>query len=256
MAVGATVQKIWVLWCLLCALASPAGAQTPVVVKVGVYPFLPFSDGSTGLTHELVQAINAFQTEYRFETVTTSANRRYRDMADGVYTHIFFENIKWGWQPAQVEATRVYLKGDGEVFVARAQRGRGQEYFQTLQDKDILAVLGYHYAFADFEAEPELLRKRFSITFSSDNAVILRNLLAGRGDVAVLTRSYLGRYLTEQPQDRGLVLISKRMDQEYAHTALAVRGARPSVQELNRILGQMEAAGLLGKLWSAYGVAP
>ena len=237
-------------------LAFTVAAQTPVVVKVGVYPFLPFSDGSAGLTHELVDALNSFQSEYRFETVSTSANRRYRDMADGVYSHIFFENIKWGWPRGQVEATKVYLQGDGEVFVARAQRGRGQEYFQSLTDKDLMVVLGYHYAFADFEATPGLLRKRFSITFSTDNAVILHNLLAGRGDVAVLTKSYLGKYLTENPQDRGLLLLSDRMDQTYAHTALVAKGARPSAQEVNRILVQMESAGVLPKLWKAYGMAP
>lgn len=251
-----SVVKRWVLGWLLVLGTSTLWAQTPTIVKVGVYPFLPFSDGSAGLTHELVQALNAFQSEYRFETVPTSANRRYRDMADGVYSHIFFENIKWGWQPTQVDATKVYLKGDGEVFVARAQRGRGQEYFQTLRDKDILAVLGYHYAFADFEADPDVLRKRFSITFSTDNAVILRNLLSGRGDVAVLTKSYLSRYLVEQPQDRALLLVSQRMDQAYAHTALVDKGARPTAQELNRLLAQMESAGVLSRLWSAYGMAP
>lgn len=250
------VLKRWVLGWLLVLGTCLAWAQAPVTVKVGVYPFLPFSDGKTGLTHELVQALNSFQTEYRFETVPTSANRRYRDMVDGVYTHIFFENILWGWKPAQVDATKVFLKGDGEVFVARAQRGRGQEYFQTLADKDILAVLGYHYAFADFEADPDALRKRFSITFSSDNAVSLRNLLSGRGDVAVLTRSYLGRYLVEQPQDRGLLHISQRMDQTYAHTALVAKEARPTAQELNRLLAQMESAGVLPRLWAAYGMAP
>lgn len=250
-------RKFLLWWGLCWALTlTPVWAQTPQTVKVGVYPFLPFSDGSAGLTHDLVQALNSFQSEYRFETVSTSANRRYRDMADGVYSHILFESVKWGWQSAPVDVSKVYLKGDGEVLVARAQRGRGQAYFQTLTDKDILVVLGYHYAFADFEADPAVLRKRFSITFSSDNAVSLRNLLSGRGDVAVLTRSYLGRYLVEQPQDRALLLISQHMDQTYAHTALVAKGARPTVQEFNRLLWQMESAGVLGKLWAAYGMAP
>jgi polar amino acid transport system substrate-binding protein len=248
--------KRWLLGLVGWVLAFAAAAQAPVVVKVGVYPFLPFSDGNAGLTHELVQALNAFQSEYRFETVTTSANRRYRDMADGVYTHIFFESAKWGWPGNQVDATKVYLKGDGEVFVARVQRGRGQEYFQTLTDKDLMVVLGYHYAFADFESNPGVLRQRYSITFSPDNAVILHNLLAGRGDVAVLTKSYLGKYLTENPQDRALLLVSNRLDQTYAHTALVAKGARPSAQELSRILGQMESAGLLPKLWKTYGMVP
>ena len=105
---------LWFGWALL----AVAHAE-PLVVKVGVYPFLPFSDGSRGLTHELVQELNNAQADYRFETVPTSANRRYRDLADGAYTHIFFESIKWGWTSEQVEASKVYLKGDGEVFVAR-----------------------------------------------------------------------------------------------------------------------------------------
>lgn len=238
----------WALW---------AGAMAqPVPVKVGVYPFLPFSDGKSGLTHDLLSALNSFQTEYRFEAVATSANRRYRDLAEGAYTHIFFESVRWGWSPEQVDASRVYLKGDGEVFVARAQRGRGQEYFQTLEDKNLMVVLGYHYAFADFESTPALLRQRFSITFSQDNAIILRNLLAGRGDVAVLTKSYVGRYLAQHPEDRARLLVSNRMDQAYAHTALLGKGARPTVQELNRLLTQMESAGVLAKLWAAYGMTP
>lgn len=246
----------WVAMVLGWLVAGAVWAQNPVVVKVGVYPFLPFSDGRAGLTHDLIDAMNASQTEYRFEAVTTSANRRYRDMADGLYTHIFFESTKWGWEPQQVEASKVYLKGDGEVFVARAQRGRGEDYFRTLADKDLMVVLGYHYAFADFEATPDELRKRFSITFSTDNAVILRNLLAGRGDVAVLTKSFVSRYLVDNPQDRALLLVSQTMDQTYAHTALVARGARPTVQELNRLLGQMEAAGVLPRLWARYGMNP
>lgn len=251
-----SVVKRWVLGWVLVLVTGAVWAQSPLTVKVGVYPFLPFSDGKAGLTHDLVQALNAFQSDYRFETVPTSPNRRYRDMAAGVYTHIFFENIKWGWQNKPVEASKVFLKGDGEVFVARAQPGRGQEYFQTLADKDILAVLGYHYAFADFEADPYVLRKRFAITFGADNAVNLHNLLSGHGDVAVLTRSFLNRHLLEQPQSRDLLLVSQRMDQPYAHTALVAQGARPGVQELNRLFSQMESAGVLTKLWAAYGMAP
>ena len=119
----------------------------------GFTPFCHLSKKNGGLTADLVQAINAFQTDYRFRLVNTSANRRYRDMADDSFSVMFFENIKWGWDSKLVDASKVFLQGDGEVYVAQAKPGRGQEYFDTLPDKHILAVVGYHYGFANFDAD-------------------------------------------------------------------------------------------------------
>ncbi len=236
---------------LLCGL-SPAGAAE--TVNVGAYPFLPFVDKSGGLTGELLQAINAFQADYKFQLVNTSYNRRYRDMADGSFSVIFFENIKWGWDSKLVDASKVFLQGDGEVYVARAQPGRGQEYFDNLADKQILAVVGYHYGFANFDADPVLLTQKFSITFSADNQVSLRNLLAERGEVAVITKSYLRRYLQQDPAAAAKLLVSDRLDQAYAHTVLVRKGSKPTVQDIEALLDKMEAAGVLKKLWQRYGL--
>jgi hypothetical protein len=167
---------------------------------------------------------------------------------------VLFENIKWGWDAKDVDSSKVFLRGDGEVYVARSAPGRGQEYFQQLDDKQILAVLGYHYAFADFEADQAQLSKKFHIAFSADNEVSLRNLLVGHGDVAVLTKSYITRHLVRYPLDRAKLLVSDRMDQAYAHTALVKKGSKPSAQEMDALLTRMEAAGVLKKLWAKYGI--
>lgn len=223
-------------------------------VNVGVYPFLPFVDQSGGLTADLVRAMNAFQKDYQFQLVSTSANRRYRDMADGSFNVIFFENIKWGWDPKSVSATKVFLHGDGEVYVARSEPGRGQDYFKTLEDKHLLATTGYHYGFANYEADPALLVQKYKITFSADNAISLRNLLAARGDVAVITKSYLKGYLIKNPQAAAKLLISERYDQTYAHTVLVRKNTKPTVAELESLLDRMQAAGALKALWTQYGL--
>lgn len=243
---------VWTSLLALACAASVAGAAESV--RVGAYPFLPFVDQQSGLTFDLVQEMNAFQKDYQFQLVSTSANRRYRDMAHGAFTVMLFENIKWGWDPAVVDASKVFLRGDGEVYVARSAPGRGQGYFQTLEDKHILAVLGYHYGFAHFEADPAQLAKKYRMSFSTDNAVSLRNLLAGHGDVAVITRSYLTRYLLTHPQASSQLLVSERMDQGYAHTALVKKGSQPTVQDIDALLARMEAAGVLKKLWARYGL--
>lgn len=234
--------------------SSYPAALAAELVRVGAYPFLPFSDKSSGLTPDLIQEMNAFQSEYKFELVDTSPNRRYNDMATGHFTMMFFENIKWGWDPKTVEASKVFLRGDGEVYVAHAMPGRGQSYFDSLEGKEIMGVLGYHYGFANFEADRAKLLKRFRMNFSSDNEIILRNFLLGYGDVAVLTKSFLNNYLVKNPKVRERLLISERLDQEYFHTILVKSGSKPTAQEMDALLAKMEAAGVLKKLWKKYGI--
>ena len=240
--------------CVLSLLGAIGTAQTIETVRVGAYPFLPFVDGKTGLTADLIQAMNTFQKTYRFEIVETSANRRYRDMESGQYSLIFFENIKWGWDPAQVDASKPYLTGDGEIFVARRQNGRDQTYFDDFSDKQLLGVLGYHYKFAGFDTSQDNPQNKFRMIYSRDDAVSLRNLLAGRGDIAVITKAYLMRYLGQHPQAREKLLISDRQDQPYVHTVLVKKGSKPTAQEIDILLGRMEAAGVLKPLWQRYGM--
>ena len=239
---------------LLALAAGIAPVQSGEIVRVGAYLFPPFVEHSGGLSADLVQAMNAFQKDYTFQLVNTSSNRRYRDMANGSFNMILFENIKWGWDPSAVQASKVFLKGDGEVLVARSLPGRGQEYFSTLADKQILGVTGYHYGFANFDADPKRLMQRFKISFSPDNAVSLRNLLAERGDIAVITRSYLQSYLVKEPQTAQHLLVSEQLDQAYAHTALVRKNSKPSARELDALFERMESAGALKPLWARYGL--
>ena len=244
-------QLLRVFLVLLFGFGTASAAE---VVRVGAYPFLPFVDNGTGLTYDLVKAMNSFQKDYHFQIVTTSPNRRYSDMSAGVFNIMLFENIKWRWNNKDVEASKVYLRGDGEVYVARSAPGRGQEYFSTLADKHLLGVLGYHYGFADFDADQAQLVEKFRITFSPDNALCLHHLLAGRGDIAILTKSYLNRYLIKNPQDKAKLLISEHMDQNYEHMAIVKKGSKPSARDIDALLEAMDKAGLLKPLWANYGL--
>ncbi|MFO1262911.1 MAG: transporter substrate-binding domain-containing protein [Rhodoferax sp.] len=240
---------VWLAWA---SMLGAARAAEPVLV--GAYPFLPFVRNGEGLTYELVDAMNRFQHDYAFQLVNTSANRRYRDMSQGAFQMMLFENIKWGWDAQTVEASKVFLQGDGEVFVARSAPGRDASYFNDLAARHILAVTGYHYGFANFEADPTILSRNYRITFSADCDISLRNLLAGRGDVAIVTKSYLSNYLLGHREAASQLLVSDRFDQTYAHTALVRKGTRPSAQEIDQLLERMRAAGVLKPLWARYGM--
>lgn len=253
-----TAAKLGRLLALLGALllgAAP-GLAEPQTVWVGGYVFPPFVDKSAGVTHDLIRAMNRFQQDYQFRFIPTSSKRRYADLSRGAFSVILFENIEWGWDRQQVEASKVYLQGDGEVYVAINKPGRDQRFFEDLGQRSLIAVTGYHYGFANFNADAAELRKRYRITFSDDNEASLRMLLLERGEVAIITRSYLQHYLRARPALKDRLLVSDRLDQAYAHTALVKKGSRPSAEEIDALLGRMAASGALAEVWRKYGLEP
>ena len=250
--------KSLLLGALLCLLAQGAAAAAPVV-RVGGYNFPPFvffnHDGSySGLTLDMIQAMNRFQDDYRFRFVPTSAQRRYRGMERGAFQMIFFESVLWGWQGRKVKPTRVYLKG-GEVFIARKLPGRTTAYFDFLGGKRIIGILGYHYAFANFRTDPDYLRRIFNMVLTTSPSGNIMMVIRGRADIAVVTKSYLELFLKKHPAYRKLLMVSPRMDQIYHHTILVKDGTRPGVDEMNQLLDAMERAGVLHRLWRKYGLS-
>ncbi|MEJ6003322.1 substrate-binding periplasmic protein [Paucibacter soli] len=247
-------RRLALLACLLLGAPTALAEPEPQTVWVGGYAFPPFVDKGSGVTYDLLAAMNRFQQDYRFRFIPTSSKRRYADLARGAFSMILFENIEWGWDRQQVEASKVYLQGDGEVYVALNKPGRDQRFFDDLSQRSLIAVTGYHYGFANFNADAAELRKRYRITFSDDNEASLRMLQLERGEVAIITRSYLQHYLQAMPALKGHLLVSDRMDQAYAHTALVKKGSRPSAEEIDALLGRMAASGALAEVWRKYGL--
>ncbi len=229
-------------------------------VKVGLIIFPPFieqergRDKYTGIAVELIGLMNSFQGRYRFVTVTTSAPRKQRDFENGLYDMMMFDDINWGWKGYPVEASQVILRGDGEVYVALAKEERGEDYFSDFRNKKMIGHIGYHYKFAGFNSDPGYLKKTFSMQLTYDHGSSVRMILRERGDIAVMTRAYLFRYMSEHPETESKLLISKKMDQEYNHTIIIRKGIRPSVGELDKILKGMEQKGILKHLWESHGI--
>jgi ABC-type amino acid transport substrate-binding protein len=245
---------------VLVGLLLAASAQARELVRIGGYEFAPFVslDGggkATGVALDLMDELNRYQDRYQFSFVVTSPNRRYRDFEDGKFDMILFESPGWGWteKGLPIEASDVFLHG-GELYIAQAKAGRGQDYFADLTDKRMVGILGYHYGFAGFEADPGLLAKRFAVTLVNDNAASIELILKGRGDVAVVTDAYLKRYLKSHPGVADKLLVSERFDQRYAHRALVRKGAILSAAEVSRLLAAMEKDGTLLRLWRSVGI--
>ncbi len=248
------VIKVWLVLLLVGLFAIPANAQQ--VVKVGGYVFPPFVDteeGATSLTLELIAAMNAFQKKYVFEFVSTSSKRRFVDFDAKKYDLIFFESMEWGWEGRWVEASNVIMRG-GAVYITRADKGKDQRYFDNFKGKSIWGILGYHYGFANFNSDESFLKQRFNAKMITSQEGLIEAAVKGRADISVVVREYLQIYLTKHPEVRSKILISKKFDAVNLYTILVRQGIKPDVAEINKLLSDMESAGVLKKLWGKYGL--
>ncbi len=247
--IGIALLTMWIGCC------SQAWAGQTVLV--GGYEFPPYVEmernASQGLTLDLITAMNAFQREFHFEFALTSPPRRYDDFEKRKFDAMFFEDIGWGWQERDVEASRVFLQ-DGEVFITKASPEKTQAYFDDLAGKSIAGCIGYHYAFADFNADPKFLEQHFKMQLSGNHEGNIQKVLIGRADIAIVTQSYLLRYLKEHPDVKDQILISTTLDQEYHHTILIRKGGVLTVEKINQLLTDMEQQGMLSQLWKRYGL--
>lgn len=233
-------------------------ASEPIEVTVGMYPFAPFVEQKghntiTGMTIDLLTALNNQQKKYIFKPFVIPPKRRYLSYQNGDYDLIFYENSTWSWNEYDVEVSDVYQLG-GEVYVALTKEGRGQEYFDDLTNKRMMGILGFHQGFADFETDEAFLREKFNMSLVNSNDKNLSKLLKGRGDIALLNQAYLQRYFFENPKVKDKLLVSEKLDQEYRHAVLVRPGIQPSVEEINRMLKSLQQSGAMASLWKKYGI--
>ena len=157
---------------VLVALTAFSGlpAQAAQLVRVGAAHFPPYTirpenGADTGLLPELVEALNALQKEYQFVLVPTSIPRRFGDLKEGRTDMAIFENPEWGWKDIPHTTVDMGLE-DAEIFVAQREEGRQQDYFSDLKGKRLALYSGYHYEFANFNADPKFLADTFKATLT------------------------------------------------------------------------------------------
>lgn len=244
-------------WCWLLLLFCSTAWSHPLI-RVGGYPYAPFvvkesENRYRGLTLDLISALNEVQQEVRFVFVPTSATHRYQALALGRFSLMLFEDIRWNWDAEQVHMTPPLLLG-GEIYVALKVPGRDQTFFEHIDQRKLIGVTGYHYGFADFNANADALKQRFRITLVKDNATAIQGLFKGRGEVAILNLAYLNQFSQQYPELAAQLLRSDKWDQQYELRALLSPTADISTRQLETWLAELKKSGTLARLWTKYGV--
>ncbi|UQS13160.1 ABC transporter substrate-binding protein [Pseudomonas sp. HS6] len=246
---------------MLAALAASwvLPAQAVQVVRVGAAHFPPYTirpenGADTGLLPELVAALNSAQSDYRFELVPTSIPRRFGDFKEGRTDMAIFENPDWGWKDIPHTTVDMGLE-DAEIFVAENEPGRQQNYFADLKGKRLALYSGYHYEFANFNADPKYLSETYNatLTYSHDSNLLM--VLRGRADIALVTRSYLFDYLLRNEKVRDELLVSQRIDQIYHHYAILSPKAPITGEAFGKLLQGLRDSGQMLKIFDPYKIA-
>lgn len=226
---------------------------------MGVVDFPPYiqieNNGQVGgMIAVILDFLNTTQSEYQFQAIPTTAMRRHRDFANKMYDLSFFDNVDWGWDKNAVDVSDIYMTGK-EIYIAQNIHGRGESFFADLSKKSMVGMLGYHYGFANFNADPNYLRKHFNMQTATNNEGGVKMILFGRGEIAVVSDAFLNEYLKRHTKDRKKLLISKKVDQHYHHTVVLRKNTRPTVQEMNTLLAKLKQSKQFKKLQEKYGLA-
>ena len=246
---------------VLVALTAFSGlpAQAAQLVRVGAAHFPPYtirpeSGADTGLLPELVEALNALQAEYQFVLVPTSIPRRFGDLKEGRTDMAIFENPEWGWKDIPHATVDMGLE-DAEIFVAQRKDARQENYFADLKGKRLALYSGYHYEFANFNADPKYLADTFNatLTYSHDSNLLM--VLRGRADIALVTRSYLFDYLRRNEKVKDELLVSQRIDQIYHHYAILRPSAPITGEAFSKLLQGLRDNGQMLKIFDPYRIA-
>ncbi|MBD8622099.1 substrate-binding periplasmic protein [Pseudomonas sp. CFBP 13727] len=232
--------------------------QAAQEVRIGAAHFPPYvvhpeQGRNEGLLPSLIEQLNQVQTTWHFVLVPTSIARRYQDFERGRVDMAIFENPLWGWQRIKHSAVDLGLE-DAEVFVALKQ-GNDQDFFADLNGKRMALFYGYHYAFADFDANPQYLLRRFNAVLTYSHESNLMMVVRKRADIAMVTRSFLSDFVARNPDIGSQLLVSQRLDQIYRHYALIRPGAPISAEEFTTLIQHMHASGRLLPIFAPAKVA-
>lgn len=216
---------------------SFVSAADKISIRVGGYNFPPFveQDGQAGMVNDLLKKLNSSQEKFQFIFVSTSANRRYRDLKDKKMDLIFFEDESWSWDGPDTPhlKTGVIVNG-GEMFVALNKDSRDQKYFDSFNRKKIRGIFGYHYNFANMKTDPELLRKK-GISLGQSNEENLKDLFDERIDVIVMNSFVIEKKLKEDPTLKDKLLISTKKDQTYQLRVMLNPQSPISAEEIEKL---------------------
>lgn len=241
-------------WFVVFTLLVSLQLQAKQTINVGVYDFPPYVfmyEKPKGLSIRVLKELNEFQDEFHFVAIPTTPRRRFKDFKSGKFDMLIFEDKSWGWEHEDIDVSKPFVS-DVEVFITLANEAKSEDFFEDFTDKIIVGVMGYHYQFADFNSDPNYLKRRFNFVPSHDQNDSVELILKERGDIAIVSKSFLTHLFLNTPELKTKLLVSNRTDQVYRHTVLLRKDKPLNIHHLEKLLLDLKPR--LQPIWKSYGL--
>lgn len=238
---------------LAAVLTLPLTAQ--VTVNVGGAPVQPpFNiEGGGGLAADLIAALNASQTKYKFNLSAVPTKRLTQDLREGVLHMAAFSNMSWGFD-ADKEDKTADLMDTFDSYIAAKDKAKDQSFFANVGKVPMLGVIGFHYKYAGFNADETVLKAKFNTTSVPDEMTVVKLVLAGRGDIGTVSAALLAYLKKTDPATYNKLLVSTEVDTKYVRHFIVSKKAPITAAEFNAILKKLADSGKLTEVFAKYGL--
>lgn len=232
-----------------------AKAAEPVPVKVGAYEYgvvYFYENGQPkGMVPHLISLLNDMQDEYVFELAETSSRRRYWAVMSGEVDLVLLESSNWDWHELNVRFSDTIVREQG-VYLALAGRDDAEMLFEDVIRYPILCVLGFHYGFADFNADPEYLRQNYDVLLRYNEKDVLAGLLSGEAPIGVVSAGFLATQVIENPDLRDAIVIADQPDATHDLVSVFSDSSSISPERLNQLIAKLRTTGELERMWQQH----
>ncbi|WP_286234750.1 substrate-binding periplasmic protein [Thalassotalea sediminis] len=243
--------------------SDPLNSETPVAttikINVGLSIRPPFLIGNHqqffGAGPEILAALNKFQQTFHFVAVEIPSKRKQKALNDGLIDIMMWDNLNWGWREKPVQSTAPIVSSK-DVYITYANKTKSQQYFETLKNKSLALVIGYHYKLTEFDIEISTLTEHYDATMVRTEEASIRMTAANRVDIAIVSETALNWFFKQYPTVKQLILVSNRIDTQYTRHFIVPNSASISVNELNQLLQRALDANVLQPIYRKYGLTP
>ena len=248
------MRYLVILFITLFTVSLTNASRAAETIRIAAYDFPPYFSAydTDHLVGDLITALNASQSDYRFELYDVPSKARFKALSDAGCCHlILFESPTWGWdeQLPQIEAGRVLVLG-AERFVAVKKKDQRDAAFFQRKDLRFGGLTGYHYPFLGNRTDSDLLEEHFNVYLSLSHEINIRMLLNGRLDVVMIHDEYLVQ-LQDQPWFERL-LVNPTPYGEYELRTLVNPEKGFALADWQRVLQPLVEQGVLTQLLKKY----
>ncbi|CUS47498.1 MAG: periplasmic protein [Idiomarinaceae bacterium HL-53] len=240
------------------AQVATAENHEPRQIIVAAYEFPPYysSRVNTHILGELVNTLNQAQSNFEFSIREIRPHDRYIALSEqGCCDVLFFESPDWGWQRhPEVLVGPILNEGTERLYAKRERVEREEVYFTVDGRLKIGGVLGYHYQFANFSTEREVLELDFNV-YSADSQLSLLSMLVNeRLDLAVLTDEFVHWLQLRDHADAKVVEPNTVVDHVYSTRLLMSPDMNPFEQQLLALLNELHEADKFASIFREFGI--